>query len=441
MSESDKNARKTNTCDLPGKPIETLGEVFADGCFIEVVHDPADRDAIQLLLFDGESAQIGPRVEHDTQTYVGRAIDPGIACELYLPAELHLNESVPQLGAGIVQLVQKYSGLPDEAAELMARFFLANWVMDALPAAPSLVIVGPESRAVTQLFGLIKCLSRSALILTEVTASSLGSLPTELGLTLAIDQPEFSGPLERLLNASRKRTTKVPRRGTLWSPFFSKVIHCANHFQAWPIRAVKLIVAPNGNALPLLNDQEQARIARDFQPRMLSYRFENFAAVRARTSENSNNESAVRPRVGFLPAATFEDAELRSKILDLVVDCAADDGDDRWTDPTVVLLECLAMSCHLPNQTSRYMGQVAEEIMTLLSARGEERKIWPKQVGRMIRELGFETEPRDAQGVKLLLTDTVRKKIHKLAYDFGVSSIENPVPGCPHCEALGKKRA
>jgi len=137
MSESDKNARKTNTCDLPGKPIETLGEVFADGCFIEVVHDPADRDAIQLLLFDGESAQIGPRVEHDTQTYVGRAIDPGIACELYLPAELHLNESVPQLGAGIVQLVQKYSGLPDEAAELMARFFLANWVMDALPAAPS----------------------------------------------------------------------------------------------------------------------------------------------------------------------------------------------------------------------------------------------------------------------------------------------------------------
>lgn len=222
MSESDENTQTTGVCSLPGKPIETLGDVFADGCFLEVVHDPTDRDGFNLLLFDGETAQIAPRVEHENQIYVARAIDPGIARELHLPAEFRPNESAPQLAADIVYLVEKYCGLEEEAAELLSRFFLANWVMDALPAAPSLVIVGPDSRAVTQLFGLIKCSSRHALSLTEVTASSLGSLPTELGLTLAIDQPEFNGPLQRLLNASRTRTTKVPRRGTLWSPFFQK---------------------------------------------------------------------------------------------------------------------------------------------------------------------------------------------------------------------------
>jgi hypothetical protein len=316
-----------------------------------------------------------------------------------------------QLAADIVDLVQKYCGLEEDAAELLARFFFADWVMDALPVAPSLVIVGPESREVMQLLALTKCLSRHALLLTEATARNLRSLPTALGLTLAIDQPELKKDLKHLLNASRKSAMKIPVHRSLWSPCFSKVIHCADQFQASWIQGPKLVVAPNSHPVPLLNDTVQARIAGDFQPRMLSFRFDNFAAVRARSSEDSNSESAMRAPLSVLPAASFEDAELHAKILDLAVDRAGDSIEDRWTDPTVVLIECLLMSCHLPKQSARYTGQVADEMMALLSTRGEERKILAKQVGRMIRDLGFETEPRDKHGVKLLLSETVRKKI------------------------------
>lgn len=441
MKKKGKDTHGPDRCDIRPKPIATLGEAFADGTFIEPVHDPADQEALQLMLFDGDVAHIGPRVEHENQVYIPRKIDPSIAREVYLPAQFRPNESVPQLAVEIVQLFQRYCGLEVEAAELVARFYFADWVMDALPAAPSLVIIGPESREVTQFFCLTKCLSRHALQLTEVTASGLASLPTDLGLTLAIDQPELKEPVERMLNASRKRVIKIPRHGTLWSPYFSKVVHCTDQFQASSIKGAKLVVAANGHPVPLLDDQELARIARVFQPRLLSYRFANFATVRARIVEVSISESAEPASVTALPAPGFEDSELHVKLRDLVADSPADASEDRWTDPTVVLLECLLMSCHLPNQTERYMGQAAEEMMTLLSARGEERKIWPKQVGRLIRDLGFETEPRDKQGVRLLLTETVRKKIHKLACDFAVSSIENPVPGCRHCEALGKKTA
>jgi len=439
MSESAKNAQKTNPCDLPGNPIETLGEVFADGSFIEVVHDPADRDALNLMLFDGETAQIGPRVEHDNQVYLPRMIDPTVVRELHLPAEFRPNESLPQLAADMAHLVQKYCGLKEEAAELMVRFIFADWLMDALPAAPSLVIIGPESREVTQLLALTKCLSRHTLPVMELTANDLCSFPTELGLTIAIDQPPLKGNLGRLLNASRQRLIKVPRHGTLWSPYFSKVVYCVDQFQASLVKGAKLVVAPNGHSVPLLDDREQARIAHDFQPRLLSYRFANYATVLARCTENANPESATRAPVNVLPSSGFKDTELHANILDLVADSAADSSEARWTDPTTVLIESLLMACHLLNQTARYMGQVAEEMMTLLSARGEERKILPKQVARMIRDLGFQTEPRDSQGIKLLLTDAVRKKIHKLAHDFAVPSMENPVLGCPYCEALGKK--
>ena len=440
MNESDENTQATDVRDIPSKPIETLGEAFLDGSFIEPVHDPADRNTLQLMLFGGEAAQIGPRVEHEKQVYIPREIDPSIAREVYLPAKFCPNENVPQLAVEIVQLVQRYCGIAEEAAELMARFFFADWVMDALPAAPSLVILGPESREVTQLFGLVKCLSRHAILLTEVTTSGLASLPTELGLTLAIDQPELREPVERLLNASRKRLIKVPQHGTLWSPYFSKVVHCTDQFQASAIKGAKLLVAPNGHPVPLLDDQELARIARVFQPRLLSFRFAAYATVRTRIIEESISKAAAHAAISALPAAGFEDGELHVKLRDLVAESVIDASEDRWTDPSTVLIESMLFSCHLPNQTEGYMGQYADVMTTILSARGEERKIQPNQVGRMVRALGFKTEPRNSQGIKLILTETVRAKIHKLAYDFAVPSIETLVAGCSHCEAYRAKK-
>lgn len=440
MSEKDEKTQTTVVGDLPGKPIETLGEVFADGSFLEVVHDPSDRDALNLMLFDGETAQIAPRVEHDNQIYAARKVDPAIARELNLPAEFRPKESTAQLAADIIDLVQKYGGLDEEAAELVTLFLFAVWLMDALPAAPTLVIIGPETREVNQLLAVVKCLARHCLLLTEITANGLGSLPTDLGLTLAIDQSEFNDPLQRLLNTSRKHTVKIARNGTLWSPRFSKALRCDTHFEAALVRGARLVIAPSGRRVALLDDREQSRIATEFQPRLLSFRFANYATVRARISEDANSNPAAPAPAGALPAAKFEDVDLHAKIRDLVADNLADTGEERWTDPGNVLIEAMLISCHIPGQMERYMGQYADVMMTILSARGEERKILPNQVGPMIRALGLKTEPRDSQGVRLILTDNVRKKIHKLARDFEVPSNESLIGGCVHCDAFKAKR-
>jgi hypothetical protein len=440
MNQKDEKRNATKVGELPGKPIETLGGVFADGSFLEVVHDSSDRDALKLLLFDGEIAQIGARVEHNNQIYVVRKIDPAIARELHLPAEFRPKESNAQLAADIVGLVQKYCGLEEEAAELLALFFFAGWVADALPTAPTLVIIGPETREVNQLLALIKCLARHCLLLTEITANGLGSLPTDLGLTLAIDQSEFNDPLQRLLNTARKHTVKVARHGTLWSPRFSKALRCDTHFNAAMVKGARIVIAPHGRRVPLLDDREQARIASEFQPRLLAFRFANHATVRARIAEDANFDPSAPAQASALPAAKFEDGELHAKIRDLVAENLADTGEERWTDPGNVLIEVMLMSCHIPGQMERYMGQYADVMMTILSARGEERKILPNQVGPMIRSLGLKTEPRDSQGVRLILTDNVRKKIHKLGRDFEVPSNEALNAGCLHCEALRTKK-
>jgi len=437
MESESGNIQETDVCDLRAKPMETLGEAFADGSFIEPVHDPTDRDRLHLMIFDGQSAQIASRVQHEGRIYVSRAIDPSVARELHLPAEIHSNESVPELLADLVRLIQGFSGLPDNLARLVARLPLSTWVTDALDVAPSFEFIGPECRELKQLFGLLKCLCRHALLLTEVTAYGLCSLPTELGLTLLINQPELSEPAQRILNAARNREETLPRRGSLWRPFSSKAVHCTGYFQAWAIGAVRIPVIPIGRALPVLDKREMARIAGEFQPRLLSYRFAEYGKVQESGFDNSISEFATRATINSLAACTPEHKDLQAEIVGLVADQAAEIRQEKWTDPIVVQIESLLMSCHTPSEMAPYVGEITDKMKTIFSARGEERDFKPNQVSKMLRHLGLKLEPRDSRGVKLRLTESVRRKIHELAHNFGVPSIENRAPGCSHCAALG----
>ncbi len=441
MRKKRGDTKKQNGCAIGAEPIETLSEAFHDGCFIEPVHDPADWNTLNLMLFDGESAEIAPRLEHRGRVYAAREVDRSVVRELCLPTELRPREPVRQLLADIVELIQRFSGLPDHHARLLARFPLATWVLKALRVAPYLLFVGPDSRELTQLLALLRCLCRHALELTELSAGGLCSLPMDADLTLLVDQPELSAPAQRILNASQKREPKLPHRGKLWRPFCAKAIHCAGYFQPWAIGAIKIPVIPVSRALPVLDEQELNRIAQGFQPRLLSYRFAVYAKVQAANPDNGICDFATRETVNSLAACTPEDADLQAEIVELAAGQAEEVLAARWTDPSIVLIESLLLSCHTPGEAGPYVGQVSDVMMTISSSRGEERVFKPNQVSRMIRQLGLKLEPRDSQGVKLRLTEAVRRRIHELARNFAVPSIENPVAGCADCAALAEPAA
>ncbi len=440
MSEKDEKTQTTVVGDLPGKPMETLGEVFPDGLFLEVVLDPADHDVLQLMFFDGETVRIAPRVEHRGRVYVARDVAPSIVRELYLPTEVQPIDSVLQLFACLVQLIQRFTALPDNSARLVARILLATWVVDAIPSAPSVLLVGPDSREITQLLHLLKCLCRHALLLTGVNAGGLHSLPMEMGLTLLIDQPELSEPAQRILNATRTRDKNVPLRGNLWRPFCSKVIHLADYFIA-SIEAIRIPVLPTGRALPVLDDGELNRIANEFQPRLLAYRFANYGKVHASQIDCPIGEYAIREAINGLAACTPECPDLQAEVVGIAVQEAAEARQARWTEPPILLIESLLMECHGSTDSALYCGKLADAMSTMSSARGVERIFRPNQAGSLIRRLGFTPEERDRQGVRLRLTEDVRRRVHKLARDFGVPSIDIRIPGCAHCAEMDEDLA
>jgi hypothetical protein len=440
MSGNDEKRHTTSVCDSPGKPIKTFGEVFTDGSFLEVARDPADHDALQLMFFDGETARIAPRVEHRRRVYFARDVAPSIVRELYLPSEVQPIDSVLQLFVCLVQLIQRFSGLPDNSARLVARIVLATWVVGAFPSAPSVLLVGPDSRELTQLFHLLKGLCRRALLLTEVNAGALHSLPMEMDLTLLIDQPELSEPAQRILNATRTRDKKVPHRGNLWRPFSSKVIHLADYFIA-SIEAIRITVLPTGRALPVLDDGELNRIANEFQPRLLAYRFANYGKAHASQIDCCIGDYAIRDVINGLAACTPECPDLQAEVVGIAAQEAAEVRQARWTEPQVVLIESLLLECHTETDSTPYCGKIADAMSTISSARGVERIFKANQAGTLIRRMGFTLEPRDRLGVRLLLTEGVRRQVHKLARDFGVPSIDIRIPDCPHCAELDEDLA
>jgi hypothetical protein len=435
-----KRARFTSRRPQSSTTIETFGEAFADGTFIELVHHRSIPDAFELLLWDGKTAEFATHVKYRERNYTPAIVDPTVVRELHLPAKFHRDESVPGLVADLVEVIQRYSGLDDTSAGLIARFALGSWVADALPASPALMFVGPNSRELQQVFALLKCICRHAMPLAEVTLNGLCMLPLEIGLTLLIHQTDVQVPVERFLVASRKREWRFPRGGRLIPVFSSLALHCMEYSDAATIGAVAVPITPTDQALPILDDRERARIAELFQPRLLSYRFAHFEKIRTSTFDCGVLHVETRDSINAFAACTPENPELQAEIMQLVPAQVEEARQTKYTNETVVLIESLLLACHTPDLKKRYMREVADALMTIFSARGDERQFMPHEVGQMIRHLGFKVEPRDKRGFKLLLDDATRRKIHELAVNFDVPSADKPVEACTHCEAVRQNR-
>src|SRR5271166_3528389 len=74
----------------------------------------------------------------------------------------------------------------------------------------------------------------------------------------------------------------------------------------------------------------------------------------------------------------------------------------------------------------------AETVNALLKGRHEESNLSAKRAGLVLRELGIHGE-RVAEGYKIELTDVVRERIHQLAFDYRVLSLEDGVRRCRYC--------
>jgi len=406
--------------------IGTYGEVFPDGCIVELIGGPQGGNP-RLLLWDGAKETMGPLIEFGGVKYEAAQFPESLLRELKLPRQSRPHGTTRQLLVEICKLVEDFAGLPATSASLVGRFVLCSWLVEAVQVAPALVLVGPNLMKANQLVTLLHCLCRHGLRMTGLTPAGLRALPSGARFTFLISQPTISDRLEALLDDASHRDQKIPHRGGLLDLFGAQVIHTESipAGDSLSYRSIVILMIPGGAQLPVLDPDFQHRITEDFQAKLLNFRRANLRLARNLQFDSSKFVLPLRSLAHAVVAATPDDAGLQAEVLDLLREKDDEILAERWTALRSIAIAALLVAGHDSPGEVVYVSELATIGQEVLKRRGDNSAIDPGAFGRQLKSLGFRTEPRDAKGIKLRMSEDVCRRAEQLARDFAVPQMED----------------
>jgi hypothetical protein len=410
-----------HSATITPSPIATAGKVFADGSMIELIGGvhPAHP---QLMLSAGSREIIGPLIEYDGQRYKPADIESSILQEMMLPRRCCAHGTAREFLTDTCKLLTNLVGLDEKSASLVGRIILCTAIIDAVSVAPVLVIAGPDSARANRLVSVLRCLCRHSVPLTSVTPASFCSLANGARYTFLISQANISDKLQKLLDDASRSDRKIPFRGRLLDLFGIQVIQSESVLadDPWPLRSIQIAMVPTETALPAFDQDAQRQIAAEFQAKLLSFRRANLGAAQRLNFDASKFSFGLRDLARSLAAATPDDAELQAEVFELLREDDAESRAARWTDLSVITVEALLVALHESPGEAVYVSELSKLAQATLTGRGENSTVDPGAVGKRLRLLGFFTEPRDAKGKKLRLTEAVYNRARQLARDLDI---------------------
>jgi hypothetical protein len=406
------------------RPMATAGEVCADGAMIELVGGAHPTQTL-LMLWDGSTEVIGRVVEYDGQLYTPAPIESSILRELTLPTRCRPHGTTREFLTEIRNLLTNLVGLDEKSSSLAARIVLLSGIVDALPVAPALVIAGPDIERARRLVNLLSCLCWHPVPMTSVTPASFCSLPSGVRFTFLISQASVSDKLRKLLDDSSNRDRKIPFRGRLLDLFGVQVIHSDSFFaDSLPLRSIQISMTPTANSLPAFDQDTQRRIANEFQAKLLSFRRANLGAARRLNFKPAKLTFGLRDLAHGFAAATPDDPELQAEVFELLREEDAESRSARWTDLRAITVEAVLVAWKESPGEAVYVSEISNLAQAILSGRAEDLTIDSGAIGKCLKALGFVTEPRDAKGRKLRLSEAVHEHALRLARDLDVPGPE-----------------
>ena len=427
---------------------KTFGEV-SPKYMIELISDGMPIGSFKLLLWDGTQTFIQDHVGlklksgSDSGAIILEPPDlnPTVRQAICFPTRVTPFRSTRELFAEICALIMKFTNLSSELASLVGYTVLASWFPDCAPAPVCVSIIGARSCQRSNLFRLLSCLFRRSLVLGEISAAAICSLPTELCPALFLEQCELSPQLQKVLRASSGQDTYISWKGHLRSMCCAKVICNEEVFEhaALGQGAIGIPVTPVHRTLPILDKRTQQAIVEEFQPKLLSFRLEKYHQVLNSDFDFPYATSPVRDLARSLGACVPDAPDLQEGIYPLLKDV-----DDEWkaeSECTTYLyklvVEVLMLACHQKNQSSLHVGEIAARANEMLERRGEMQVMNAKRVGNMLRAIGIYPTRLDAAGRGILLAEPMRIRIHRLSWSYkallmGILTDEMKAQ-CPEC--------
>ena len=199
-----------------------------------------------------------------------------------------------------------------------------------------------------------------------------------------------------------------------------------------PEAGVRVSLLPALDPLPTLTDADEKEIANDFQSKLLRYRMANHQRVRDAQLDTRDFVPAMRDEVRAWLAPICDCPNLQKSVSTCLLHQSQEAEGDRLSDDRCLVAEATLFFCHRADTNHFFVGDLAGRVNDLLKGRHEDRLLTDKKAGLLLRDLGIHGQ-RVVKGYRILLTESVREKIHGVARAYRISSARDGVARCVHC--------
>jgi hypothetical protein len=320
--------------------------------------------------------------------------------------------------------------LDQDSGFLMACFILSTWLVDTLPVAPGLSLVGmPDSGKSTGL-RVLGLLCRRALLTSDISSAAFCNLCTQLMPTLLIDETATAGQqrsLFHLLRSGSAPDTLVFRQKQSYSVYGSKVV-------AWTELPDDQALNSRYTILPMRaslrtdlarpSDPAIVEAADYLQGSLLRFRLDYFHKMRtARIPYSGQLHGRARDLFEALALPISEDPELCQRLLACLED-QQEVNFQRLSARQSAVLEALGQHVrHHPREEFCSLKSLTKATNQELADAGEHFHLNERAVGSTLTSLGLVDHKRTNAGYVLYLDNSARRHIH--------ASLVRHGSGCP----------
>jgi hypothetical protein len=408
--------------------IPTLGRFFPDGSAIEmlsgdclVLHKKGGEESIRMeISFDGEKYEAWSFSE-----------DRQIKQLTRFPAGTKDFGTIAELIDALSKNIATYVPVDADTKLLLASFVLSTWVVDCLPTAPVLNLWGPPGTE-NPLIGLLSCLCRRPVRLTEPTVRELTALPEGLCPTIILKRPSHR-VLTQLLAAATERDFSILRAGRRISLQCAIVAYTEEPF-AGAVLSLPML-EPTTRGYEALGKTEAEQLIDDLQSRLLRYRLSQHVTVTDSRFDDTSLAPQTQAVARLLGASAEGDTAVQNKIVDALRGIDEGIRMEQSQSPAAAVLEALLVLCH-ERKGAAFVVEVTELANAILMARHDGAELSPKAVGGILRsKLGLSPRRR-GPGYEVELTGAIQQRVHRLGNRWGVLSMQQPVDHCNWCKDI-----
>jgi hypothetical protein len=408
--------------------IVTGGEVLPDGTMLELVRNPADPKEGMLLQWKDGRSVISKEIRLEVNRFIPLQRDARLIQHLPVKAEPY--GSTEALFHETVEFIEEFSGLKGDEVTLLSFFSFCSFFPDCVSMSPCVLVHGSSPTECISLLRVLGCICRHPVLLAS---AALSGLPEQLTPTRLICQSDST--VEKFLAVLQFPGFRVAHAQGLRQLSGATAINVstAELKSAFTSSCIWLHVPPVGKSFSTQDEQRVAPRIDELQNRLLDYRLQNYPKVSTSTFDVPAFAGSTRDLARTLGACIIDASELQARLVRLLQTRDEAERVGRTSTLDCVVVEALVVCCH-ERRPSVHVAQLTGLVNAILSRNREVLNLGERQVGTILKKLGFRTTKLDKNGRGIYLLNGQCARIHELARSYGVPTVaRGGLPGCPYC--------